>query len=289
MADCRPVIRRIGSLVGFCVLALLATLVAQLVWTGLLATNLKASPGIPWAVAVMAAFLWAIWQYAGGAWWPPSSQEARRRYRRANPVPRPVFQLAIIAGLFALGGLIALWLVLVQLVKIPGNPGANFANYSLFTIVTVVLMASVVGAITEELGLRGYMLTRLEAAVGGWPAVVIVAVVISPGHGITQGFVLPTLLWYFVADVTFGALSYVTRSILPGIVIHAVGLIAFFAVIWPTDKYRHVASLGQQPFTFWIELGLFLVLTAVSLIAFRRLAVMATATARSSHRIAAPE
>jgi membrane protease YdiL (CAAX protease family) len=267
-------IRRVGAVVGFCLIALLATLVAQAVWTGLLATNLKVSPQIPWAVVLMAVILWAIWRYFGGAWWPVSTQNARRHYRRANGVPLPLFGWAMAAGLLALGALIALWLVLVQLVKVPGNPAANFANYSLPTVLTVLVMASLVGAVTEEVGLRGYMLTRLEGSVEGWLAVVIVAVVISPGHGITQGFVWPTLLWYFLADLLFGALSILTRSILPAIAVHAIGLLTFFSIIWPTDKYRHVASLGQQPAAFWIELVLCFVLVGLSLVVFRQLATM---------------
>jgi len=266
------VIRRIGGVVGFCLAALIGTLAAQSLWTGLLVTNLKVSPAVPWVVVVMAAILWAIWRYFGGAWWPASTREARRRYRRAGPVAPPVFVSAMLAGLLALGGLISLWLVMVQLVEVPGNPAANFAGYPVLTVVAVLVMASLVGAITEELGLRGYMLTRLETAVGGWLAVVIVAVVISPGHATTQGFVLPTLLWYFLADLMFGALSLLTRSILPGILVHAIGLLAFFAVVWPTDRYRHVASLGQQPFAFWIELALCIPLAVSSLLVFRRLA-----------------
>lgn len=98
--------------------------------------------------------------------------------------------LGIVAGLLGLGALIALWLVLGQLVRMPGNPAANYRGYSLLTVVGVIGMASLVGAVTQELGLHGYMLTRLKEPVGGWPAVIIVAVVIAPSHGATQGFAL---------------------------------------------------------------------------------------------------
>jgi membrane protease YdiL (CAAX protease family) len=268
------VIRRVAVVVGFCLIALLATLVAQAVWTGLLVANLKVSPRLPWAVVLMALILWSTWRYVGGAWWPASTRQARLHYRRANAVALPVLGWAMAAGLLGLGGLIALWLVLVQLVRVPGNPAANFANYSPLTVVSVVAMASLVGAVTEEVGLRGYMLTRLEAAVGGWPAVVIVAVVISPGHGVTQGFVWPTLAWYFLADLLFGALSLLTRSILPGIAVHAVGLLAFFSLVWPTDRYRHVVTLDQQPAVFWVELALCVLLVGSSLVMLRHLAGM---------------
>lgn len=264
--------RRAGSLIGFCLIALVATLAVQAVWGGLLATNLKVSAAFPWSVVVTGLLLWAIWRYFGGAWLPASTREVRRRYRRANPVPRPVLGWAMVAGLLALGGLIALWLVIGQLFAVPGNATASFAKYPPLTLGPVLVMASLVGAITEELGLRGYMLTRLESSVGGWLAVVIVAVVISPGHGSTQGFVWPTLLWYLAADLTFGALSLLTRSILPGIAVHAIGLLILFWVVWPTDRYRHPAPLGQQDQLFWIELGVGVVLAALSVLAFRRLA-----------------
>jgi membrane protease YdiL (CAAX protease family) len=264
---------RLISLVAFCVVALAATLTVQVVWSGILTTNLKVSPAIPWSVAVMALLLWAIWRYFGGAWWPASTKAARRRYRRAEPVPGRCFVWAIVAGLLALGALIALWLVIGQLVNVPGNASANFVNYSPFTIVLVIAMASLVGAVAEELGLRGYMLTRLEGHVSGWVAVVIVALVTSPGHGVTQGFAVPTLLWYFLADVMLGSLALLTRSILPGILVHLVGLLAFFSVIWPTDRYRHPASLAQQSQGFWLEMLACIALAASSFLAFRRLAL----------------
>lgn len=264
--------RRLGSLIGFCLAALFATLASQLVWTGLLGTNLQISPAVPWSVVLMAVLLWAIWRYAGGAWWPAGTSQARRRYRRAEAIPGATFGWAVVAGLLALGSLIALWTVIVQLTKVPGNPTASFGRYPLLTVVSVIVMASVVGAVTEEVGLRGYMLTRLQSSVGGWVAVVIVALVIAPGHGMTQGFSWPTLLWYFVADIMFGTLAVLTGSIRPGIIIHAVGLLAFFSVIWPSDRFRHPASLGQQDQVFWIELAATVVLAILSLLAFRRLA-----------------
>jgi membrane protease YdiL (CAAX protease family) len=265
-------LRRVVSLVAFCFVALSLTLTVQVVWSGILSTNLKVSPAIPWSVAVMALLLWAIWRYFGGAWWPASTGEARRRYRRAARVPGRTFVVATVAGLLALGALSVLWLVIGQVVEVPGNHGADFANYSPVTVVSVIAMASLVGAVAEELGLRGYMLTRLAGQVSGWGAVVIVALVVAPGHGVTQGFAVPTLLWYFVADVMLGSLALLTGSIRPGILVHLVGLLAFFSVIWPTDRDRHPAPLGQQGQGFWIEVIACIALAVLSLLVFRRLA-----------------
>lgn len=268
----RSLVRRVASVVLFCLVALLLTLGIQSVWTGLLSANLSLSPALPWSVVVMAVLLWAIWHYAGGAWWPSRTRAARRRYRRAELVPRAVFAWAMAAGLAALASLTGLWLVLGQLVTVPGNPSADFGNYSSVTVVSVVVMASLVGAVLEELGLRGYMLTRLESTVPGWLAVLIVAVAVSPGHGETQGFAVPTLVWYLAADLVFGFLALLSRSILPGMVVHFIGLLLFFSIIWPTDKYRHASSLGQQGAAFWIEALLCVALAVLSILAFRQLA-----------------
>lgn len=269
--------RRAAALIAFCLAALVGTLLAQFVWTGLLSTNLRVSPAVPWSVVVMALLLWAIWRYSGGAWWPAGTRLARRHLRRANRVPPPVFGWAMVAGLLALGGLIALWLVIVHLTEVPGNPSADLSRYPSVTVVSTIVMAGLVGAVTEETGLRGYMLTRLEASVNGWVAVVLVALLISPGHGITQGFVWPTLAWYFIADVMFGALALITRSILPGLVVHGIGLLAFFSVIWPaTASIRPAALSGQSPL-FWIELAACAGLAGLSIVAFRRLALLTRA------------
>jgi len=265
-------VRGAASTAGFCVVALLATLTAQGIWSALLSANLRISPSIPWSVPVVAVLLWAAWRYSGGAWRPAATSAARQRYRRAGRVEMPAFGWAMAAGLLALGALIALWIVLVQLVRVPGNPAADFGRYPPVTVVSVLLMASLVGAVTEEVGLRGYMLTRLEGAVSGRLAVVIVALAVSPGHGITQGFVLPTLAWYLLADLLFGLLSLQTGSIRPGIAVHFVGLLTLFWVVWPAYRYRQPVSLLHAGTPFWAVAAVCVVLAALSVLAFRRLA-----------------
>ncbi|HKF17333.1 MAG TPA: hypothetical protein VKF14_09125 [Candidatus Dormibacteraeota bacterium] len=51
--------------------------------------------------------------------------------------------------------------------------------------------------------------------------------------------------WHFLSDIFLAAIALLARSILPGIAVHAIGLLAFFAVIWPTDYLRHPAPLGS--------------------------------------------
>jgi len=80
------------------------------------------------------------------------------------------------------------------------------------------------------------------------------------------------LAWYLLSDLLLGALSLLTRSILPSIAVHAVGLLAFFSLVWPTDRLRHPAPLGSQGLEFWIEVVVFGILLVAGLAALRSLA-----------------
>ena len=244
----------------------------QGVWAALVVTNLKASPAIPWAVALMALFLWLGWKYASGDWRPRGTAAARRRYLRANRVPWRVFGWAVLAGALLLVALVGYWIVMFQLVKMPGNRLPDFSRYPLFTVLLMLTMAAVVGAVIEEAGFRGYFQVALEQDFRAPVAIVISSLLMSPGHGLTQGFVWPTLLWYFFADMMFGVMAYLTDSILPGIVIHGVGLLVFFVLVWPADQSRRLVADGGGDAWFWIHTGQAIVFTALAIPVFRHLA-----------------
>jgi len=112
----------------------------------------------------------------------------------------------------------------------------NFSGSPLLIVTLVLVMAALVSSLAEEVGFRGYFQGILEHQVSGAVAVVIAALLIAPAHGLTQGFVWPILLWYFFVDVMFGAMAYFTKSILPGIVVHSLGLLIFFTLVWPYDQ-----------------------------------------------------
>jgi membrane protease YdiL (CAAX protease family) len=269
--------RQIISIALFAIAALLLTLLPGGLWGGLLTANLKTGIAIPWAVLAMAIILWLAWRYAGGHGPPASTSLARRRYRRANPVAGGVFAWALLANALALTALAGLWIVLFQLVKIPGNAPPDFSKYSWVTVGLLLVTSAVAGAICEEVGMRGYLQGRLERSLPPPAAIVIAALVLAPGHALTQGFVWPILLFYFLADVTYGATAWLTDSILPGIVAHGVGLLVFLALIWPHDAARaHILAGGDA--WFWIHAAQALVCGGLAVGAFWRLARITAAT-----------
>jgi membrane protease YdiL (CAAX protease family) len=220
----------------------------------------------------MALLLWLLWRYLGGAGWPRGTAEARRHYLRARRMPGQVFLWAVGAGLLAIVALAGLWIVLFQLAHLPARALPDYSKYPLVTVALALVMASLVGAVTEEAMFRGYFQGILEGPVGAVAAILITALVMAPEHVQTQGFVWPTLLFYLVVDVMLGATAFLTQSILPGIVTHGIGLLVFFTLVWPGDVIRRVAGSGTTEQWFWLHSAQTLVFAVLATLAFIHLA-----------------
>lgn len=268
--------------VGLGILALMIALVPGGIWTSLLITNLRVSPTIPWAVLVMGAFLWALWRYLGG-WGPPRANSAiRHRLLRATAIPPPIFGWAIVAGMLSVIALAGFWIVLLQLVKAPVHNLPDFSKYPLLTVATVIVMACVVSSLPEEAAFRGYFQSFLEQRLPAAGAIILSSLVLAPGHCATQGFVWPVVLFYFLVDSMLGTMAYLTKSILPSVVVHFLGLLIFFTLVWPQDGTRPFvrdAGTGQW---FWIHLAQLVVCGLLALLSFSRLARLTRARRAAS-------
>jgi membrane protease YdiL (CAAX protease family) len=259
-------------LLGSGVLALALTTFVSGLWAVLLLTNLRTSPTIPWAVVVMALLLWLMWQYAGGRWWPRKTSHARRAYLRASPVSVRAFTWALVAGAFSLVALTGVWIVLFQSGLMRGNRLPEYSRFPVFTVVPVLVMASLVGALAEEGSFRGYFQVMLEREFSAPAAITITALVIAPGHGMTQGFAWPTFLFYLLVDTMLGVTAYLCNSVWPGVVVHAVGLLVFFTLVWPSDSMRPLAGDAVRDGWFWVHAAQAAVFSVLAILAFRGLA-----------------
>jgi len=98
--------------------------------------------------------------------------------------------------------------------------------------------------------------------------------VILPAHGLTQGFALTTLALDVCVDVMLGVTAYLTQSIVPGFVVHVIGLVVFFSLIWPFDAGRRFVGTNGPDTWFWIHVAQMLACGVLSVLAFQRLARM---------------
>src|SRR5712692_5336407 len=271
MKSMRSLASRSLAVAWSAILAFLILAFGQGVWGALVVSNLRTSPAIPWAVPVMAILLWLMWLYLGGKWWPRSTAEARRRYLRANRVSGRTFAWALLACTLSLVAFVGYWIVMVQLVKMRGNALPDLNQYPLLTVVLMVVMGSLAAPLTEEPAFRGYCQVILEREFRGPIAVLISSVLFALAHGPTQGFLWPKLLFYFLVGVVFGTTAYLTKSILPTIPVHIVGLLVFFSLVWPHDTNRRLVSEGGADTWFWIHVAQVVLFTALTIPAFFRL------------------
>jgi membrane protease YdiL (CAAX protease family) len=267
----RPVTSTILRAIGLGAISFLIAVFPGGVWTGLLIANLRTNPNIPWAVAAMGLLLWLMCQYLNGGGPPRSTSATRHRLLRAAPLPAPLCGWAMLAGIFGIIALAGLWIVLLDLVRLPPHVLPDFSNYPLFTAATVILMACLVSSLPEEAAFRGYFQSFLEGKLSGPLAIVIAAVALAPAHGLTQGFLWPVVLFYFLVDSMLGTIAYLTKSILPGIAVHFIGLLVFFTLIWPFDATRVLITEGGAKRWFWIHVAQIVICGGLGLLAFWRL------------------
>jgi membrane protease YdiL (CAAX protease family) len=253
-------------------LAFTLTVVTGGIWTALLIANLATTPAVPWSVAAMALVLWSIWSYLGGKWGPSRTSDARRHYLRARRTSGRAFTWALLAGISSVFSLAGLWIVLFRLVRIPGNAVPDLSKYPVITVVAILAMASLVSSVAEEAGFRGYFQVALQSHFRGPAAVLLVALLIAPAHGLTQGFMWPTVLFYLLVDTMLGTLACLTKSILPGVVVHTIGLLIFFGLVWPQDGQRKLIWESGADNWFWIHGAQVVVFAVLGIMAFVHLA-----------------
>lgn len=264
-------------------LAFLILIFGAGVWSALLTVNLTVSPSWPWAVPVMALVLWLMWSYLGGRFWPRTTARARQLCLRANRVSWPAFAWSVLAGSLAVVALAGFWIVAAQLVKMRGNALPELSRYPLFTVVVMIGMASVAAPLTEEPAFRGYCQVILEREFSAPVAVVLSSALFALAHGPTQGFVWVKLVFYFLVGLVFGATAYLTKSILPAIPGHILGLLIFFTLVWPHDAARRLVGEGGGGTWFWLHLAQAVVFAALALWAFTRLARVCIQAALPGH------
>jgi membrane protease YdiL (CAAX protease family) len=186
-----------------------------------------------------------------------------------------VFAWALVAGGLSIVSLTGCWIVLFQLVAVHGNPLPDFSQYPILTVALVIGMASLVAATAEEAGFRGYLQGILEQRFGGPLAILIAALVMEPGHGLTQGFAWPTLFFYLIVDVMFGTTAYLTKSILPSLCIHTIGLVIFFSMVWPNDPTRRLVRISGPDTWFWMHVAQAMIFAVLAIVVFKHLGSLA--------------
>ena len=246
----------------------------------LFSANLQAWPAIPWSVPFIVLWLWLFWQYFGGRWWPASTARVRAEGLAARRLSPPVWRWALIAGGLGMTSIAELGAVLS-----PINPPTYKVFYALFvrlpfpTMVVLVITLSAVAGIVEEAAFRGYMQGMIDWRHGPVVAIAITTIFFVLMHfGDFQAMSVPRTALIAVISVMYGVLAHLTRSIVPGIILHSAGDaygILFLWFLWvhrvPLGRLVGFAAASRLPL-FWLNVAELLVFAAAAVWAFRRLA-----------------
>lgn len=265
-----------ASAVRTAVSAALASLgvaaLGSLTWGPLLLLNLALTPAVPWSAAAEAVALALIWSWLGGRWRPFRWAAARRRLLRSRRVPPAVFAWSAVAGGLSLVALAGLWIVLVRTTGVGGNPTLTVtAAYPAVVVAAAIVMGSLVSPLTEEAAFRGYGQVLLEGRFSPVVAVGLSSLFFALYHGPTQGFQPSKVVFYFTVGVVFGAIAYLTNSVLPAIPVHVAGDLLFFTAIWPNDASRTLIWSHGVDLGFCLDAALVPVFGGLAWLAFRRL------------------
>jgi hypothetical protein len=155
--------------------------------------------------------------------------------------------------------------------------------YPWWTTVPLLLTSSVVAGVVEEAAFRGYMQVPIERRHGPVAAIGVVAVVFALAHFPSPvawpGFVLGAAGW--------GALAYLSGSILPGVVFHALvnASVWMWALLNRASLERVLAANALQEgpgSALGLSVGVTMTLATAAILAFVKLAKVRHAVGSSA-------
>jgi membrane protease YdiL (CAAX protease family) len=265
------------------VLGLIVSLVGVLPWAMLVKYNLKHFIGAPWAVIPEALYLWLFWRYVQGAGPPRSTSEERRTLCRAHRLSSETWAAAILAGMVGLGALVAFLNVFNRLVRTPPQQTQIPPHTPALTVALWVVMGSVVAGVVEEAAFRGYMQGPIERRHGPAIAILVTGIFFGFAHFTHPEVSLRLMPFYMFVAAIFGALAYLTNSILPGVVVHASADILGAINLFGQGQSEWHASPKPGPLvwetgadaSFWLSCLVFAAVAGVAVWAFAALARVA--------------
>jgi membrane protease YdiL (CAAX protease family) len=244
----------------------------------LLFVNLKFFPAIPWSLATSVLWLWLFWRYLNGAGWPQVTSEQRRDDLRANPLPKRVWQWSLFAGALGMVCVIALSFLSPRIAEIPRDAfkiSIDFSKYPPWTVFSILLAISLFAGIVEEAAFRGYMMSPIQRRHGWFVAILVTGTIFFLDHHFSHAYATFAFFPFFLAVSTLhGLLVYLTRSILPSIILHSVADFIVIPIQYGIIGNPPVSSVLKTGIdtSFLLCVGLFVGFGIASVPAFFRLA-----------------
>ena len=258
-----------------------AAAAGTLPWAALVSANTRHHPELPWAVPLMAMYLWLYWRYVvRGSGRPRSTAEARSVNARANALPDETWGAALLAGLLGLLSVLLLQGVLSRLVALPQQRDLDVSQYSAVTVLMWVVMSAVVAGVVEETSFRGYLQRPIERRHGPVIAILVTGILFGFAHFSHPEVGVVLLPFYIAVAAVYGGLAYFTDSTLPGMVLHAGGNMFSALDLFTRGRSEWQLSSEAKPLiwetgpdvAFWGNVAAFVIVGALTIWAYSMLA-----------------
>jgi uncharacterized protein len=264
------------------VVGLAIATVGLMPWNIFAQLNVRWWPHLPWCVPVGLLWLFLFWRYLNGTGPPASTMQSRRELLGARPLYGPAARWCAFASASGLIALLMLYFVTIQFVDLPPDAfrPRSVAALPPAVVIPAVLMSAVVAGVVEEAAYRGYMQGILERRFRAPVAIAIVTVVFTGLHLLGGTKILSLALPVCVTSIFLGALTAITRSVLPATFVHVLADVVTLPVEW--------GLVGELPVGRFYKIGLdgLLLLTLLTLVAASVAAIAALLKLRSAMRFA---
>jgi membrane protease YdiL (CAAX protease family) len=191
--------------------------------------------------------------------------------------PTSIWRWSLIAGLLAATSLRALLDIARRLSYHPQQDLTSPDVLNRFPFITVLLLLLTAGAIAgviEEAAFRGYLQVPLENRYGYRTAILIVGLLFVVAHyRLGAPELEPWLVFspvYFAAAIAFGALAYLSGSIVPGVIAHALLDAVALLQYWWFGIPKNVWQTGFD-FSLGVRCAVAAIFAVLAYLAYRKL------------------
>ncbi len=270
---------RLPVIVRALVLAELIADVGGLLPSVFMVANLKISPTIPWLLPATALWLWLFWRYLDGEGWPRATAESRHRDLRGHALSARVWLWSLLAGGLGMVSVATFAFMTARLANLPRDAfklPINLSRYPIWTTVSVLLAISAVAGVVEEAAFRGYLISKVERRHGWILAILLSGLMFFVSHTSHAYVTIAFLPFFLIVSALHGLLVYLTRSILPSVVLHAVADAVVIPIQFGVVGHFSVSPVWQSGIDSEFVIYVLIVVTfgIAAVPAFRRLAAI---------------
>jgi membrane protease YdiL (CAAX protease family) len=188
--------------------------------------------------------------------------------------------MALFAGMLGLVFVVLLQGVMQRLVTLPQQRDIDPSKFPLATVLAWVLMSAIVAGVAEETSFRGYLQRPIERRYGPVAAILVTGSLFGFLHFTHPEVGLVLMPFYLAVAAVYGALAWLTDSILPSMVLHAGGNMLGAFDLFTRGRSEWQASPGPTRLiwdtgadgSFWFSVVIAAIAGAVAVWAYAGLA-----------------